>query len=123
MKYALYLAAAILGLITVVFLVDRIKPVKDPATLSSIRAEGHLLMTKYPALNDWTVIPADEWPPVIARLKPDAVYVNSSHVDIMMRHDFDGGWGYHIPRDRRHLPMPAACYSEPAPDVFWHAPC
>ena len=68
-------------------------------------------------------IPRAQWPPAIASLKPAFVTVQEWGVDIDVKPYFDGGWGYQIPRNKRDLPKPAGCYSEPGPDVFWHGPC
>ncbi len=49
--------------------------------------------------------------------------VHSSGVEIVTKSGFDGGYGYEVPRTKADLSMPAACYSEPSPGVFWHNPC
>ena len=63
------------------------------------------------------------WPPVIASLRPHFVAVHTWGVSISIKPYFDGGWGYHVARSKRDLPMPEGCYSEPGEGVFWHGPC
>jgi hypothetical protein len=62
-------------------------------------------------------------PPAIASLRPEFVTVYNWGVDIPIKLFFDGGWGYHVARDRRDLPMSDGCYSEVSQGIFWHGPC
>ncbi len=72
----------------------------------------------------WAVIPEGAWPPEIAKLQPWHVTVHRWGVDISVKRDFDGGWGYQVPRgDKRELPMLQECYWEASSGVFWHGPC
>ena len=100
-------------------------PIFDPAKLATMKAEAHGLMQAHPtpASGDWVDVPSRNWPRVVASLRPERVQVARWGVVITTKSYFDGGWGYHIPRQRRDLPMPQECYSEPAADVFWHGPC
>ena len=100
-------------------------PSHDEAVLRAIRAESERLMATHPikATQGWVVVPKNEWPPVIASLHPFDVAVFEWGVGITIKPYFDGGWGYDVTRGKRDLPMPAGCYSEPSPGVFWHGPC
>ena len=101
------------------------RPTYDLPKLRAIKAEAALLAASHPIKlpQDGVIIPKDQWPPAIASLKPEFVIVEPWGVDITIKPYFDGGWGYEIPRNKRYLPMPATCYSEPGPGVFWHGPC
>ena len=97
------------------------RPISDPVRLAKIRTEA--LSLEVATDRAWRTVPAQEWPATIASLHPQLVTVHAWGVDIMTRRGFDGGWGYHISRDKRDLPMPANCYSKAGQDVFWHGPC
>lgn len=100
-------------------------PSRDESVLRAIRVESAQLVATYPIRppEHWVEVPKNQLPRVIASLDPEMVTVYDWGVDIMVRPDFDGGWGYHVARDKRDLPMPAECYSEVAAGVFWHDPC
>jgi hypothetical protein len=100
-------------------------PTHDESVLRAVKAESQLLVASHPIKppKGWADVPRSEWPPAIAGLQPYSVIVRGSGVDILIKPDFDGGWGYEIPRDKRDLRMPAECYSEPGQGVFWHDPC
>lgn len=100
------------------------RPTGDPATLAAVRIEAQDLKKAYPigARQVRDVAPS-HWPPAIAGLHPKQVTIYATGVDILTQSGFDGGWGYHVTRDARDLPMPAACYEAIAHDVFWHGPC
>jgi hypothetical protein len=100
-------------------------PTHDESVLRAIKTESERLVATHPIKPPahWADIPKREWPPTIAGLRPFSVTVFEWGVDILVRPDFDGGWGYEVPRDKRDLPMPAGCYSEPGPGVFWHGTC
>ncbi|WP_204338133.1 hypothetical protein, partial [Proteus mirabilis] len=68
-------------------------------------------------------VPENQLPPVAASLHPEWVTVHEWGVDIVIKPYFDGGWGYHVARSRRDLPMLDGCYSEVGQGVFWHGPC
>jgi hypothetical protein len=93
--------------------------------LRAIRNEAAALMGNHPIKppDDWADVPEKQWPPVIAGLRPEHVTVHHWGVSILVKPYFDGGWGYHITRSRKELPMPQGCYSEPYEGVFWHGPC
>lgn len=101
------------------------RPISDPVKLKTIKSEAQFLMTTHPArpLEGWIEIPKGQWPPAIASLDPEIVTIRQWGVEITVKSYFDGGWGYEIPRNKRDLPMPAQCYSEPSEGVFWHGPC
>ncbi|HEX8442418.1 MAG TPA: hypothetical protein VF631_02090 [Allosphingosinicella sp.] len=88
-------------------------PTYSQSTLKAIKTESQLLMTANPIkpAERWTSVPQSQWPPVIASLHPYSVTVHQWGVHISIKPYFDGGWGYMIPRDKRDLPMPEACYS------------
>jgi hypothetical protein len=119
------LIAAVAMLFAMAFLCSCTSPISDPAKLRTIESEARLLMVDHPVSpsNAGVDIPMNRWPPGIAGLKPEAVAVNHWGVDITVRADMDGGYGYAVPKNRRDLPMPAKCYSELQHSVFWHGPC
>jgi hypothetical protein len=100
-------------------------PTHNQSTLKAIKAESKVLMATHSIKSPkgWTEIPKNRLPPVIAGLQPYSVIINQGSVDILIRPDFDGGWGYEVPRNKRGLSMPIECYSEPSEGVFWHSPC
>jgi hypothetical protein len=98
------------------------RPVSDPEKLKAIRADAQMLMNTHPPEQPSNV-PKAQWPRTIANLRPEDVTVHTWGVDITTKAGLDGGWGYEVPRRKSDLPMPAACYSEPSPGVFWHGPC
>lgn len=100
-------------------------PISDPVKLSAIRAEAEVLRKRHPIEppRHWVNLPKSQWPPVIASLKPESVTVFQWGINISIKPYFDGGWGYHVSRSRRELPMLEGCYSEISDGVFWHGPC
>ena len=100
-------------------------PTRNQTRLKAIKAEAELLMKTHPIKppKDWAHLPKSQWPPAIAKLEPYSVTIHPWGVDISTKPYFDGGWGYMIPRQEKDLPMPAGCYSEPGPGVYWHGPC
>lgn len=101
------------------------RPISDADELKAIRTEAVALMQAHPPQPAWgyATIAKQDWPPAIARLRPEAVTVHTWGVDISTKAYFDGGWGYEVPRNKADLPMPTSCYSEPSNGVFWHGPC
>jgi hypothetical protein len=106
-------------------LISCTRPISDPVKLRAIKAEAQSLMAVHPvkAPAASSEIPKSQWPPAIASLQPQFVTVHQWGVDILIKPDFDGGWGYDIPRNKLDLPMPEKCYSEQSQGVFWHGPC
>lgn len=119
------LIAAVLAPFADAFLCSCTSPISDPAKLRTIESEALLLMTDHPVSppNEWVDIPMNRWPPGIAGLKAEAVAVHHWGVDIVVRPDIDGGYGYAVAKNERDLPMPAKCYSELYQGVFWYSPC
>jgi len=115
----------IAALATLSMLVGCARPVSDPEELKAIRTEAQSLLTNYPVKNPqgWVDVPKDRWPPTITALNPEGVKVDNWGVDILVKPDFDGGYGYLIPREKHRLPMLPKCYSERSEGVFWHNPC
>lgn len=101
------------------------RPVSDPARLRALEAAATALRRAYPvdAVRHHREVPRRAWPAAVAAFHPDRVVVHQWGVDVRVKAYFDGGWGYHIARQRRDLPMPDGCYSEVQPRVFWHGPC
>ena len=103
------------------------RSISDPVRLRSVRSEAMDLMTRYAtprgSKSNFVSVPQNRLPAAIAALQAERVTVDAGMVDISIRSYFDGGWGYHIPKNRTDLPMPAECYSEPLSGVFWHGPC
>ena len=86
--------------------------------------EARSLMANYPTKYQQGIdVSKDKWPPTIAALNPELVKVNEWGVDILVKPDFDGGYGYHIPQQGHRLPMLPECYSERSKGVYWHNPC
>ena len=117
--------AALAFLAALVLLTGCEFPTYNQTKLKAIKAESELLMKTYPIVppQEWVDVPESQWPPAIAKLHPHFVTVYGWGVAISTKPYFDGGWGYMIPRRKQDLPMPAGCYSEPGPGVFWHGPC
>lgn len=101
------------------------RPMFNMAKMKDLKAESFALMRTHPTkrIPGWQEIPKNEWPRVISSLHPNSVTVGQWGVDISTRPFFDGGWGYHVPRNKGDLPLPPGCYSEPSPGVFWYGPC
>jgi hypothetical protein len=100
-------------------------PTHDPVKLKAIKAEAEALVVSHPIRppQAWAGVPKAQWPPVIASLQPEIVTVHQWGVDITTEPYFDGGWGYQVAENKRDLPMPEGCYSEPYRGIFWHGPC
>ncbi len=101
------------------------RPTSDPVKLTAIETEAVALMAMHPATppRHYTRVPKNQWPATIASLQPELVTVHKWGVDVLIKPHFDGGWGYHIVRQRRDLPMLDECYLEVSHGVFWHGPC
>ena len=117
--WALALSAALM------LLCSCTNPIHDQSKLRSIKAEARALEATHPIKppRDLADVPASEWPPVIASLKPERVTVDARGVHVWIKFYFDDAWGYEIPHDENARPKPARCYSEPGPGVFWLGPC
>ena len=100
-------------------------PTFDPAKTRAIAAEAQTIVARYPVgpSKQWVELPPRQWPSAIASLKPDRVIVHQWGVDVSIKPYFDGGWGYHISRNKSDLPMPPGCYWERGDNVYWHGPC
>lgn len=122
---ALNLRSASLILAAVALLSGCAFPTHNPWKLRAIGVEAASLAAHHPVspTRQSISIPANEWPPNIASLKPEFVTVFSWGVDITVKPYFDGGWGYQIARNKRDLPMPEECYSDLGQGIFWHGPC
>jgi hypothetical protein len=115
----------LLALTALLLLISCARPDSDPEKLKAIGTEAQSLLIHYPLKypRGWVDVPKDRWPPSITALNPEWVKVAEWGVDILIKADFDGGYGYHIPRQGHRLPMPPRCYSEQSKSVFWHDPC
>ena len=102
-------------------LVGCARPTTDQSALKAIRAESQLLLVTWPASKAVT-IPKRHWPRAIAKEDPAVVTVSADGVDIMTKPDFDGGYGYFIPRHEGTVPEPAARYSDLGQGVYWYRP-
>lgn len=120
-----YAAVKFAALVGVSILGGCDRPVSDPQQLKAIHAEAQKLMRTHTAQHAGSGrdVPREQWPTVISSLHPENVTVHTSGVGIPVKAGFDGGYGYEVPRNKAGLSMPAACYSEPSPGVFWHSPC
>ena len=125
MRQSKHVEAVFATLAALSFLGGCNRPVSDPKQLKGIYSEARTLMrTHRPEHPSGRKdVPKGEWPPTIASLNPENVTVDASGVGIATKGGFDGGYGYEVPRTKAGLSMPAACYSEPSPGVFWHGPC
>lgn len=99
-------------------------PTVAPVKLRAIKTESLTLMARYPIKppEESVEVPKSQWPHVIASLEPEAVTVHKWGVDIWIKPYFDGGWGYHVPRNERDLPRSREYYWEPGDGVFWYGP-
>jgi hypothetical protein len=89
--------------------------------LKAIVEESRILMATY-AGEEHVSVPEGQWPRTIASLKPDSVTVSGYGVDIMTKPDFDGGWGYMVPRDERiWKPWPER-FSDLGQGIYWYHP-
>ena len=98
-----------------------VRPTHNPSVLKDIRSESEVLM-QGPAPKTYAAVPKGRWPSVITSLKPNSVTIFPDGVDIMMKPDFDGGWGYFVPRHERHLPEPVRRFSALGEGVYWYHP-
>ena len=100
-------------------------PTYDQTELKALAAESQQLISTNPlnGAGQSVDVPKDNWPPVIASLKPVSVHVHYKMVDITTHHGFDGGWGYGFTTDKQHLTMLVECWSDLGHGVYWHGPC
>jgi len=90
--------------------------------LSAIKGEAHTLMLVYPVEKGFLDLPRDRWPRVIASLKPEFVTVGQDGVDVMIKPDFDGGWGYFVPKEGKTPPFPPGSCTYVDEGVYWYRP-
>jgi len=121
----LRLAIPIIVLIALAIYCSFPHPIHDQTELAAIKAESQSLIAAYPLVQpeQYVDVPKDEWPPVMAGLKPFSVTVRHGMVDITTRPYFDGGWGYSFALDKRNLTMLVECWSELGHGVYSHGPC
>ena len=91
-------------------------PSRDPAVLQAIRVESVALMAKHSGHID---IPEAQYPPAIARLGPEGVWVTEHGVTIMIQSEPDGGYMYFIPRTPADAPRPWAAITDLGYGVYW----
>lgn len=101
------------------------RPISDQSKLNAVATEALSLMGTHPARppQRFAEVRKSDWPASIASLRPERVVVHEWGIDISVKAYFDGGWGYHVARNRSDLPMPDGCYSQVSRSVFWHGPC
>lgn len=108
-------------------------PISDEEALKAIKAESLELMAKAPPENASALpedqgtnasfdLPKNRWPRAIAGLKPAFVVVRSDSVYLMTKPDFDGGWGYYVPRNEQEHPQPEGRYTKLKHGVYWFHP-
>lgn len=95
-------------------------PTDDPAELAAIKAESQILMSL--SVANHVTVPKSQWPRFIASLEPEFVTVRPDGVDVMTVPDFDGGWGYFVPRSEREPPEPAGRFRELSHGIYWYHP-
>nr|WP_294810583.1 hypothetical protein [uncultured Sphingomonas sp.] len=100
-------------------------PIYESRRLEAISTESARLMAAYvvdPA-QPWGELPRSEWPPAIASVHPENVFVQREQVRIIVVPFFDGGWGYEVTPRKENLGMLTGCYEHLRDGVFWHGPC
>jgi len=103
------------------FITGCTRPTHDHATLAAIKTESAAIMRVHPTKMGHP-LPQAEWPHVIASLKPAFVSVDQEGVDIMVKPDFDGGYGYYVLKKGNELPGPPKRYSELDEGIYWYRP-
>lgn len=100
-------------------------PVYETSKIRAIKAEAEQLRAAHPTRRGerWIEIPRSEWPPAIASLQPETVFLRAGQVHISIVPFFDGGWGYEIPPAEEERAISAECYLALGEGVFWHDPC
>jgi hypothetical protein len=114
-------AVIIVGLTVAALITGCTQPTHDHATLAAIKAESLALMQAHPAKMDHP-LPKGEWPPFIASLEPTFVSVDQAGVNIMVKPDFDGGYGYYVLKKGQGLPGPPEMYSRLDEGIYWYRP-
>jgi len=94
---------------------------RDPATLAAIKSESAALMRSHPTGMD-DPLPKSDWPPVIASFQPTFVGVDQEGVDILVKPDFDGGYGYYVLKKGHELPGPPERYTKLDDGIYWYRP-
>jgi hypothetical protein len=94
-------------------------PTSDAVKLAAIEAESRMLMKAFPHQAE---VPQAQWPRAIASLEPDFVSIYADGVHITARADFDGGWGYFVPRQAGYVPEPAGRFRQLRKGVYWWHP-
>ncbi|WBY09696.1 hypothetical protein PIB19_10670 [Sphingomonas sp. 7/4-4] len=100
-------------------------PIYESRRLEAIRTESARLMAAYVVdpVQPWGELPRSEWPPAIASVHPENVFVQREQVRIIVVPFFDGGWGYEVTPRKENLGMLTECYEHLRDGVFWHGPC
>lgn len=93
-------------------------PTHDPSKLKAIRAEALALMAQAAASEP--SLPESAWPPAIASLDPELVFVDPDEVDIVTKIWFEDHWGYVIPKEPRKAPERAFGVSNLGHGVYWY---
>lgn len=110
-----------LALATVALLTACARPIYDQSTLKVIQTEAQTLIKNTP-MRASTTVPKSKWPQVIASLDPESVTVLTDGVDILIRRDFDGGWGYFVPINKQEIPEPKGRFAAVGQGVYWYHP-
>jgi hypothetical protein len=97
------------------------RPTHDRPTLAAIKTESAALMRAHPTKLDHP-LPPTEWPHVIASLQPTFVTIDQEGVDILVKPDFDGGFGYYVLKKGQPLPGPPKRYSKLGDGIYWYHP-
>lgn len=95
-------------------------PTHDREKLAAVRHEADILMQAHKT-GRMAVIPESDWPPAIATMRREMVWVDQGGVEILMKAYFDGGWGYYIPQTS-HRQLPANQFKNLGEGVYWHGP-
>jgi hypothetical protein len=117
----LHRSATFVALAALTLLAGCAWPSRDPAVLKAIRAESELLMATWPA-DRREDVPQARWPRTIAQLEPEWVRVTPQGVDILVKAQMDGGWGYFVAPRHPTLGRPGRPMTDLGDGVYWYAP-
>ena len=110
-----------LALATLALLTACVRPIDDQSTLKEIQTEAQILIKNTP-IKAAAAVPKSKWPKVITSLNPESVTVLKDGVDILIKPNFDGGWGYFIPVDLQEIPEPKGRFATVGQGVYWYHP-
>jgi len=110
-----------LALATLALFLGCTRPIDDPSTLEAIQTEAQMLINNMP-MKASESLPRSKWPQVIASLNPESVTVHTDGVDVLIKPNFDGGWGYFIPINEEKILEPKGRFTTIGQGVYWYHP-